>query len=108
MRPTNDGPSATRPDLVRRLVARENLRIFGALYGLTGATLKARCAQALDLVQLNDRLADKPSTFFDGMKRWLNIAATLYTRPPTQAAFRLTPNTPVRSIRWTPLRVWLR
>jgi ABC-2 type transport system ATP-binding protein len=38
------------------LSARENLRIFGALYGLTGATLKNRCAEVLDLVQLSDRL----------------------------------------------------
>ncbi|MEO7186455.1 MAG: ABC transporter ATP-binding protein [Rhodoferax sp.] len=63
------------------LSARENLRIFGALYGLTGATLKSRCAQVLDLVQLSDRLADKPSTFSGGMKRRLNIAAALLHTP---------------------------
>lgn len=63
------------------LSARENLRIFGALYGLTGATLKSRCAQVLDLVQLSDRLADKPTTFSGGMKRRLNIAAALLHTP---------------------------
>lgn len=63
------------------LSARENLRIFGALYGLTGARLKSRCAEVLDLVQLSDRLADKPSTFSGGMKRRLNIAAALLHTP---------------------------
>jgi ABC-2 type transport system ATP-binding protein len=63
------------------LSARENLRIFGALYGLTGATLKNRCAEVLDLVQLSDRLTDKPATFSGGMKRRLNIAAALLHTP---------------------------
>lgn len=63
------------------LSARENLRLFGALYGLTGAALKSRCTEVLDLVQLNDRLADKPSTFSGGMKRRLNIAAALLHTP---------------------------
>ncbi len=63
------------------LSARENLRIFGSLYGLTGAVLKRRCAQALDLVQLSDRLADKPASFSGGMKRRLNIAAALLHTP---------------------------
>lgn len=63
------------------LSARENLRIFGALYGLTGAALKKRCAEVLDLVQLSDRLADKPATFSGGMKRRLNIAAALLHTP---------------------------
>ena len=67
--------------LYDELSARENLRIFGALYGLRGATLKNRCAEVLDLVQLSDRLADKPSTFSGGMKRRLNIAAALLHTP---------------------------
>lgn len=67
--------------LYEDLSARENLRIFGALYGLTGAALKTRCAQVLDLVQLSDRLTDKPSTFSGGMKRRLNMAAALMHNP---------------------------
>lgn len=67
--------------LYDELSARENLRIFGALYGLTGAALKKRCEEVLDLVQLSDRLADKPSTFSGGMKRRLNIAAALLHTP---------------------------
>ncbi len=67
--------------LYEDLSARENLRIFGALYGLTGAALKNRCAQVLELVQLSDRMADKPGTFSGGMKRRLNIAAALLHTP---------------------------
>lgn len=67
--------------LYEDLSARENLNIFGALYGLKGAQLKNRCAQVLDLVQLTDRLADKPATFSGGMKRRLNIAAALMHNP---------------------------
>ena len=67
--------------LYEELSARENLKIFGALYGLKGSELKTRCAQVLDLVQLTDRLADKPTTFSGGMKRRLNIAAALLHNP---------------------------
>lgn len=67
--------------LYEDLSARENLRIFGALHGLGGDLLKRRCAEVLDLVQLGDRLNDKPSTFSGGMKRRLNIAAALLHDP---------------------------
>ncbi len=67
--------------LYEDLSARENLRIFGALYGLDGDLLKRRCAEVLDLVQLGDRLNDRPSTFSGGMKRRLNIAAALLHDP---------------------------
>ncbi|NGZ88342.1 ABC transporter ATP-binding protein [Duganella sp. SAP-35] len=63
------------------LSALQNLRLFGALYGLKGALLKQRCEQALALVNLADRAADKPSTFSGGMKRRLNIAAALLHDP---------------------------
>jgi ABC-2 type transport system ATP-binding protein len=63
------------------LSALENLKLFGALYGLKGALLKQRCEQALALVNLADRAADKPATFSGGMKRRLNIAAALLHDP---------------------------
>ena len=63
------------------LSALENLKLFGALYGLKGALLKQRCEQALALVNLADRAADNPSTFSGGMKRRLNIAAALLHDP---------------------------
>ncbi|MES2295716.1 MAG: ABC transporter ATP-binding protein [Pseudomonadota bacterium] len=63
------------------LSARENLKLFGALYGLSGTQLRTRCDEALALVQLSDRANDKPSTFSGGMKRRLNIAAALLHDP---------------------------
>jgi ABC-2 type transport system ATP-binding protein len=63
------------------LSARENLRLFGALYGLSGALLQRRCDEVLALVNLQDRARDKPSTFSGGMKRRLNIAAALMHDP---------------------------
>ena len=67
--------------IYEELSARENLKLFGALYGLKGAALKTRCDEVLALVNLEDRAADKPSTFSGGMKRRLNIAAGLLHDP---------------------------
>jgi ABC-2 type transport system ATP-binding protein len=63
------------------LPALENLKLFGALYGLAGGALAARCAQVLELVQLGERAKEKPATFSGGMKRRLNIAAALMHDP---------------------------
>ena len=67
--------------LYEDLSALENLKLFGALYGLKGAHLKQRCEQALALVNLSDRAQDHPATFSGGMKRRLNIAAALLHDP---------------------------
>ena len=63
------------------LSARENLKLFAALYGIRGAEVKRRCDQVLELVNLLDRAGDKPATFSGGMKRRLNIAAALMHDP---------------------------
>lgn len=63
------------------LPAVENLKLFGALYGLKNAALAARCAAVLELVGLADRARDRPATFSGGMKRRLNIAAALLHEP---------------------------
>jgi ABC-2 type transport system ATP-binding protein len=67
--------------LYEELPARENLHLFGALYGLSGRALAARIDHVLSLVNLTDRARDKPSTFSGGMKRRLNIAAALLHDP---------------------------
>ena len=67
--------------LYEDLSSLENLKLFGALYGLKGALLKQRCEQALALVNLADRAHEKPSTYSGGMKRRLNIAAALLHDP---------------------------
>lgn len=67
--------------LYEDLSAHENLRLFGALYGLKGRALNERIERVLGLVNLLDRARDKPATFSGGMKRRLNIAAALLHDP---------------------------
>ena len=67
--------------LYLELSAEQNLRIFGALYGLRGATLRERVDEALAAVQLADRRRDQVKTFSGGMQRRLNLAAALLHRP---------------------------
>jgi len=67
--------------LYEELSAQDNLRFFGALYGLSGDALRKGIASALGLVELADRGADKVKTFSGGMKRRLNLAAGLLHDP---------------------------
>lgn len=67
--------------LLDDISARENLKLFGSLYGLTGSFLRERCDIVLDLLGLKDRAKDKPVSFSGGMKRRLNIAAALLHDP---------------------------
>jgi ABC-2 type transport system ATP-binding protein len=63
------------------LTGRENLNFFGRLYGLTGAGLKARIGEVLELVGLADRANDRTDTYSGGMQRRLNIGIGLLHRP---------------------------
>jgi ABC-2 type transport system ATP-binding protein len=67
--------------LYPELSADENLRIFGALYGLRGTDLRARIDSALEAVQLSDRRRDPVKNFSGGMARRLNLVAALLHRP---------------------------
>jgi ABC-2 type transport system ATP-binding protein len=67
--------------LYEELTARANLRFFGALYSLSGASLTKAIATALELVGLADRAGDRVKTFSGGMKRRLNLAAGLLHDP---------------------------
>jgi ABC-2 type transport system ATP-binding protein len=67
--------------LYEELSARDNLRFFGALYGLSGKALDQAIAAALDLVELSDRARDAVKTFSGGMKRRLNLAAGILHDP---------------------------
>jgi ABC-2 type transport system ATP-binding protein len=67
--------------LYGELSAVQNLRYFGALYGLGGATLEDRIAWALDLVALADRASERVKAYSGGMQRRLNLAASLLHRP---------------------------
>ena len=63
------------------LTARENLEVFGKLYGVEDASLKERVDWALEWSDLADRARDRAKTFSGGMKRRLNIAIGLLHAP---------------------------
>ncbi len=59
----------------------ENLEIFGSFYGIKKNLLRAVIAENLNRVQLFERRKDKVKNFSGGMKRRLNIAASLLHDP---------------------------
>jgi ABC-2 type transport system ATP-binding protein len=63
------------------LSARENLALFGALYGIRGEALRRAMDEAFGIAGLADRAADKVANFSGGMKRRLNLAAALLHAP---------------------------
>jgi ABC-2 type transport system ATP-binding protein len=63
------------------LSARENLRFFGRLQGLTGKALDERVVAALEVVGLSERADERVERYSGGMKRRANIAAGLLHRP---------------------------
>ena len=67
--------------LYDELSAHDNLLIFGRFYGLDRRTLKARIDEVMSAVQLSDRRHDRVKNFSGGMKRRLNVAASLLHHP---------------------------
>jgi len=63
------------------LTARDNLRFWGSLYGLSGSELSDRINEELSRVGLAERAGDKVKTFSGGMKRRLNLVMALLHRP---------------------------
>ncbi|WP_054949743.1 ABC transporter ATP-binding protein [Numidum massiliense] len=63
------------------MTAYENVSFFAGLYGLRGALLKERVAEALAFVDLTDKQKSFPKNFSGGMKRRLNIACAIAHRP---------------------------
>lgn len=63
------------------LTARENLRLFGQLCGLTSANLQQRVEEMLTLSGLQERANDLVSSFSGGMKRRLNLAIGVIHHP---------------------------
>jgi len=64
-----------------KLTARENLEVFGELYGVGKSALKQRVDWALEWSDLKDRAAESVLRFSGGMKRRLNIACSLLHSP---------------------------
>lgn len=67
--------------IYEELSAIQNLRYFGALYGLRGSLLAERIAWALSVVGLADRAPEIAKYYSGGMKRRLNLAAGLLHKP---------------------------
>jgi len=63
------------------LTARENLRFFGGLYGLSGSELRSRITEVLSQTGLSDRQNDLTCEYSGGMKRRLNFGVALLHRP---------------------------
>ena len=63
------------------LSARENLRFFGRLQGLSGPALDRRIDEVLEVVGLRERAKDRIDTYSGGMKRRANIAVGMLHSP---------------------------
>jgi ABC transporter DrrB family efflux protein len=63
------------------LTGRENLQMFGRLFDLSPAEARRRTAELLERFELTDA-ADRPArTYSGGMRRRLDLASSLLTRP---------------------------
>jgi ABC-2 type transport system ATP-binding protein len=69
------------PSLYERLTARDNLTIFGKLYGVHEPKLSARVNEMLDLFGLAERADDRVGGFSKGMKQRLALARALLHEP---------------------------
>lgn len=67
--------------LYEDLSAAENLRYWGAAYGLRGRHLQQRLASVLEAVGLADRAKEPVKRYSGGMKRRLNFACGLVHEP---------------------------
>jgi daunorubicin resistance ABC transporter ATP-binding subunit len=64
------------------LTGRENLRMIGRLYGLARSSAGRRAAELLEAFELVDAADRRASTYSGGMRRRLDVAASLVARPP--------------------------
>ena len=67
--------------LYPELSATDNLVFFGRMAGLGGREAKQSAAEYLEVVGLTERARDKVDKFSGGMKRRVNLAVALMSRP---------------------------
>jgi ABC-2 type transport system ATP-binding protein len=63
------------------LTGRENVEMVGRLYGLRGSTVRTRAAEVLERIGLGPDADRRVSTYSGGMRRRLDLAASLVGRP---------------------------
>lgn len=63
------------------LTAYENLTYFGSMYSLNGEMLKERIHSLLEILGLSDFANKKIKTYSGGMKRRINLIASMLHRP---------------------------
>ncbi len=63
------------------LTGRENLEMFGRLFDLSAADARARAAELLERFDLADAADRAARTYSGGMRRRLDLASSLLTRP---------------------------
>lgn len=67
--------------LYQEMSAKENLKFWGRMYGLSGKALEQKVNEVLDIIGLADRAKGKVNTFSGGMKRRVNIGAAILHNP---------------------------
>lgn len=75
------GYMSQRFSLYGELTVDDNVRLFGALYGLSGARLKLRRAWALETVQLGDAMDRRVSELSGGVRQRVALACALLHEP---------------------------
>jgi ABC transporter DrrB family efflux protein len=63
------------------LTGRENLQMFGRLFGLAPATARRRAGELLERFDLADAADRRARTYSGGMRRRLDLASSMLTRP---------------------------
>jgi len=69
------------PALYERLTARQNLRFFGVMAGMSDAEIKTRSAELLEVFSLSDRADERPAAYSKGMKQRLALARAWLAGP---------------------------
>ncbi len=69
------------PALYERLTARQNLRFFGVLSGLTDEQIARRSDELLEMFDLKQRADDRTGTFSKGMKQRLALSRAWLANP---------------------------
>ena len=67
--------------LYPELSARENLVFWGKMYGLSGAALRRRVGEVLEIIDLTERQDERIEKYSGGMKRRVNIGVALLHEP---------------------------